>query len=405
MGIERWRIWGLCCALLAVGCGDGQRGDVPADPATPVRETPRPAQASQGDAVAYVELVAGDVRVRDRNNETFPAQVGLPILEDDVFVTSDDAYLIAELRNGYLVRVDEDLEVAVRDFVLLSAPKAEQTFTAQLEGLLTPAESKRIGADAAMSERIAGWQSRLESGDSLPSESRAERAVSSAEAPEEADPGDDRRENMGVKPDETQGAEQEPPEDEEPAREEFDDKRDGPAGGSAGASKSKRDVKRDDRPERPAKSAKQSSALPTAGLMPEPDVASKTAETRPLEEPDGGGYGGGDGTPEQDGAAPASATMTWSIRQGGKDIKQSGALPGPFARELLERGARELRALHPTLGARVQLLYRVEDGAITRVVVRGGVAAPPALRELLGRTITLDVSPGDVWVVIDVELR
>jgi hypothetical protein len=114
--------------------------------------------------VARVHLLGGTgSRVRAGSVE-FAAQAGLPLIPSDEISTSPGEFLVLALTNGYLVRIDEDLSLRVRDIVLLGAPPAPESFAAQLDRLVTREERARA-------ERIAGSQARRSAADAVPAQS------------------------------------------------------------------------------------------------------------------------------------------------------------------------------------------------------------------------------------------
>ncbi len=417
--------WGLGVMLLVTACGDGQRGgELPADPATPVRETPRPKQATQGEAVAYVELVDGAVRVRDRDGEEFPAQVGLPILKDDVFITGEGAFLLAELHNGYVVSVDEDLEFHVKDLVMLESPRAKEGFEAQVRAILASGERRRVGESAAMSERIAGFQIRLESGTNLPSETREERELPMPAPKSEAaeDAGKDRL-AIGGEDGLPQGAPAPAPApsdagafaDSPAAAAAGDDDGDKDGNGYAGGLPGKKDNRAPPPRAEKAKPKKTSRPAP-----PKPEPKSKASggvspeEEKPqvaLDEPPASDFDEKSEVEEGDlEKQPApKVSFSWSIEHDGKDTPKGATLVAPFdsagARGELEAAARALVESYPALGQRVHLMFRVHEGRITRAVVKGGVPTPASLHKFVQQSIPIELSSGDVWVVLHIELH
>ena len=140
----------LLSSLIArVSEGDGRPPGVPSDP-----------------VVARVHLLGGNgARVRAGSVE-FPAQAALPLTPDDEISTPPGEFLVLTLKNGYLVRIDEDLSLRVRDIVLLNAPPARESLAAQLDRLVTREER-------AQAERIAGSQARRSAADAVPAQSNA----------------------------------------------------------------------------------------------------------------------------------------------------------------------------------------------------------------------------------------
>lgn len=138
----------LACTLVAhVGEGGGRPPGVPSDP-----------------VVARVHLLGGSgSRIRAGSVE-FPAQAALPLTPQDEISTPPGEFLVLALKNGYLVRIDEDLSLRVRDIVLLDAPPARDSLAAQLDRLVTREER-------AQAERIAGSQARRSAADAVPAQS------------------------------------------------------------------------------------------------------------------------------------------------------------------------------------------------------------------------------------------
>ena len=68
----------------------------------------RPAAAGTGEAVAWVHLAAGEhVRFRAAGKE-FPALVGTALVKSDELVVPPGEFVVVKLRNGYLVKIDEE---------------------------------------------------------------------------------------------------------------------------------------------------------------------------------------------------------------------------------------------------------------------------------------------------------
>jgi hypothetical protein len=126
----------------------------------------RPPGVPAGPVVARVHLRSGiSSRIRVDSVE-FPAETGTALTPNDEISTPPGEFLILSLTNGYLVRIDEDLSLRVRDIVLLGAPPARESFAAQLDRLVTREER-------AQTERIAGSQARRSAADAVPAQSPA----------------------------------------------------------------------------------------------------------------------------------------------------------------------------------------------------------------------------------------
>ncbi|HCF59898.1 MAG TPA: hypothetical protein DFS52_18135, partial [Myxococcales bacterium] len=112
------------------------------------------------DGVAYVLLVEGDARVHAAGGQ-FAARKGFRLDRSDELEVGLGGLLLVELKNGYLVRVDEDLRLPVRDIILLDAPRPEESLEAQLARLLTAEERRQFP------ERIVGFHARVAGAESV----------------------------------------------------------------------------------------------------------------------------------------------------------------------------------------------------------------------------------------------
>lgn len=121
---------------------------------------------ASAEEVAAILLLQGDVSVRDGGDER--AVITGDVLErTDVVVVGEESAAILQLNNNYLVRIDEDLQVAVSDIVLLDAPPTDQPTKAQLDQLLYPEERETMQG-IARAERVAGWHARVSAGSAAP---------------------------------------------------------------------------------------------------------------------------------------------------------------------------------------------------------------------------------------------
>lgn len=123
-------------------------------------ELPRPAAAGTGEFVAWVHLRGGAHVTFRAAGKQFPAQVGTPLLRSDVVEVPAGEFVVVKLRNGYVVKIDEDTSLAVAKIVSLDAPPTQESLASQLDRVLTREERGRA-------ERIAGTQARLAGADSV----------------------------------------------------------------------------------------------------------------------------------------------------------------------------------------------------------------------------------------------
>jgi hypothetical protein len=110
--------------------------------------------------VAVVLLLQGSVEVVDPSGDAEAAELGDELTAEHMVRTDWDSSVVLHLHNDHLVRVDEDLELAIKDVVLLNADPTSDSIDTQLASLLQPGElNSMTGIDDT--ERLAGWHSRL----------------------------------------------------------------------------------------------------------------------------------------------------------------------------------------------------------------------------------------------------
>jgi len=114
----------------------------------------RPASAPSGEVVAEVQLRIGAGSTFRAGGHAFPAAPGVALLRTDELVVPAGQVLVVKLRNGYLVRLDDDVSLSVGQIVLIDAPRTTESFGSQLDRLLTKEEQGRA-------ERIAGVHARM----------------------------------------------------------------------------------------------------------------------------------------------------------------------------------------------------------------------------------------------------
>ncbi|MCA9689505.1 MAG: hypothetical protein KC636_07830 [Myxococcales bacterium] len=328
--------------------------------------TPRPDAVKADEAVAAIVLVEGSPQIRSASGQEFAAAVGHPLVRGDVVVAPSDALVIVLLENGYLVRVDADLQVAVHDFALIDQPRSSESISAQVASLLSPEERTRAGGDG-LAERIAGFQVRLGAGESLPPESAKDRAVATAPAAPAV--------GGAPAPDEVPKAEGEPPEEARTAEDALakDDNADAPTSGYGGGEKANDDGGggSSDPPGRQNHGTQGAKAEKKRAGSGSPQVK-PVADEEPL-----------DGlAPEP---APKQSTLAkpiaWVIRSGGRDQTPKGALPRVFrdGEKVLRAAVAEAVRAKPSLPSTVRVVFDVKGGEIVGVSVEGLSKTPAQL--------------------------
>src|SRR5690348_4143948 len=79
----------------------------------------RPAAAGTGPSVAVVIASQGSAAVLPATGQAFAPAPGTPLLRTDVVTAPPRGFVLLALGNGWLVRVDEEIALAVADIALL----------------------------------------------------------------------------------------------------------------------------------------------------------------------------------------------------------------------------------------------------------------------------------------------
>jgi len=330
---------GVCCKA-----NGGEAAGVRPKEAGPVR-----------DGVGSVLLSEGEAQVLAAG-KSFPAQKGFALDRSDELAVSLGGLLLVRLDNGYVVRVDEDLRLPVRDIVLLDAPAPRESLDDQLARLLTDDER------AQLRERIVGFHARVAGAESVGAVRREERAAKAAP------PGAPRAAPAAKKVASAPPPAPPPPPAPAPMRE----------------VQNERQV---------AKSALEESAVDE--LLADSDAAD---EAPVIAEAD----------------APAVAqkkeqpSFAWSVLHRGGAQKRGDALPAvladAFAGGLADCLSESVAKL-PTRPAALELLVQVRAGRISRVALGKGLPVPRCARGLVGKALAGVELAEASWIAIEVPLR
>ncbi|MGC4121864.1 MAG: hypothetical protein QM765_46250 [Myxococcales bacterium] len=114
---------------------------------------------AQAEPVARVLVVKGEPQVVVKSQRV-PAKPEQLLSRGDGLEVPANAWLVLQvLKNGYAVKIDEDLVMPVKDIALLDAPKTAATIDDQLEAMV---KSREIDRD-----RVTGYQNRKVAGEGL----------------------------------------------------------------------------------------------------------------------------------------------------------------------------------------------------------------------------------------------
>jgi hypothetical protein len=137
------------------------------------QDAARPSQAGQGEVVASVCLLDGSAKVKAKNGHVFKAAPGMSLHRTDEVEAGSTGFVVLRLKNGYLVRIDEEISLKMTDIYLLDAPRTSDGVRAQVDRLLTKKELAR-------GERIAGWHAQVTAADTVAPVAATSRSTSGA---------------------------------------------------------------------------------------------------------------------------------------------------------------------------------------------------------------------------------
>ncbi|MGC4121863.1 MAG: hypothetical protein QM765_46245 [Myxococcales bacterium] len=344
--------WTLAMLLLAASCTRTPT----TEPVAP--RTFRPADTASGKTVAVVLLSEGMPSIV-AGTRTLTVAENLEVQDGDTLRVPARSWLVLRiLGNGYVVKVDEDLELPVKDLALLKAPPTTESLQAQLERMVS---AREIGAD-----RVTAYQNRKVAGEGAKAEENVRRKGMDSVGPAAPSPA----------PAAASAAPQAEPPPPPPAEAQVEAKSDrallvppGRAGGGGGPSRKAAAVEK--------KSAATDDVLKEADAKEFPPAAAKPAE------------------------------VAWEIVQGGYAKPGTGPLPAEIAAALnLQDAKRCLQSAWAakglaTAGAVDQLLLRVEKGQVVKVKLSSGVPVSACAAAAVGKAAGLE---GDGWIRIPIAL-
>ena len=291
---------------------------------------PKGTEAASYEAKILVVHGAAAVRIGAQEH---PAKPGFQLARTDVLVVKPGGLLVLRLHNDYVVTVDEDLTLPVKDLAMLDAPIASRSVADQLDTL-----AQR--GDITERDRVIGFpQAKRAAESGAETEGAAEKSKSSGAQPES-------KKEQRLPP---------PPQVQAPA----------PAAPAKGASF-----------ERPRE---ESAPAPAATAAAQPRRTAADVKDR----------SGGASTMERDdlsGAPGGGAGPIWTVRRGGAIALQRGPLPAALARALQNAGTCLARAIPEgarlSLHGKETLRLHVVRGKVVRIALGSGLPAPTCLDTL-----------------------
>jgi hypothetical protein len=188
----------LALGLVVVGVGGLGCNSAPAELDAAALDLPkvaRPSAATQGAAKAFLGPFAGDVTLTAANDAAIDAAAGMPLLGDDRLHVDAGGLAVVLFTNGKVLRVEGELDQAIRDLAGFGDPPVAADLEAQLRGALSQTDRARL---VASSERIGGWQLRLKALDGVAAE-EADVASAPSTEPAKADDAEPARQSAGGK--------------------------------------------------------------------------------------------------------------------------------------------------------------------------------------------------------------
>ncbi len=152
----------------------------------------RPSEAGSGEVVAKVLLLSGRVTIKTTGGFAFPAAPGVPLIETDEIAVAEKSFVVLQLRNNHLSRIDSNVTLAVADLAMIDAPATRVSIQQQLTRVLTPQERDDSG-------RIVGWHARLSAAQSVPAQRQETKAEEEAIAMAAPVPAEAKKKKPAVK--------------------------------------------------------------------------------------------------------------------------------------------------------------------------------------------------------------
>lgn len=324
----------------------------------------RPAGTEDGTPAGTVLWVRGDAQVKPKKGAAFTPALDAPLYRSDEIIAPSRGFVLVELSNGYLARIDEEINLGVAEIALIDAAAASDTRETQLKRLLSSAEYSSIG------QRVAAARAGKSGAESVaPKATRAEPAETERrkDKSEEARPAE-----SAPRPAPAPASQPPPP----PMPDLAPIERRTQAGALGGATKGGGSGGAGD----DFKSLESN----VGGTKAKQDKASRSS-------------------PAKAAPAEAAAPVRWFLLQGKNEERQAGALPAALAAELPALSACLANDPPPSPAAAPlwrRLLLRVEGGKVTAVRRGGGLAAPGCAEALVGKAVP--AVAGLRWLVLEV---
>lgn len=175
----------LVLGVLAGGCDE--------PPPLAADAAARPAAAGSGPALAKVLLFQGEVRIESADGHAFAARPDAPLITGDAIVLGPGSFVILQLGNGLLSRLDAASRYPVTELAGLDAPAAERSIQQQLTALLEPDEKRNT-------ERIVGWHARMAAGEGVVVQSAEQEEAHAMRRREPAAAADFEADRVGAEP-------------------------------------------------------------------------------------------------------------------------------------------------------------------------------------------------------------
>lgn len=348
--------------------------------------------SSDKAADARVLFVFGTVDVAQQGAaSSFHAAPGIDLKNSDMLTAAKGAFVIVQLRNGHVVRIDDAGALAVQDILLSNAPPTDLAGSEQLQALLEPSELHALSLQD-VDERAAAWRQMRRAAESggaerAPAKGDGARQVADEGAPPLASAAEPAAAPRDVASAPSPLAKSDAP----PPREPESDAPGSASSRDLGGALGEAPAARGERAKKDAPVADQKTAPPEAkaGAPPPPPLTSAPHAAKLTA---GVADAAGGGAPQPAGFVAELGSSTART----KPI----AMPATLTYGELGPCLAQVPQMQPSL-ASVRLLLEVKGGAVVRVRLGGALPAPACARSYAGRPL---VDVGDGWLVVTVPL-